>query len=91
MNSTHHCVRFSTVGDALQFDRRVFRGVDFVALRDPRTVGRHQHGQRRFPGPDGGFVALTRAHLALVHSVVVQSHGIQFQVVFAWCDDQNNT
>lgn len=88
---THLCVRFSTFGCALQFDRRVFREIDCIALRrDPRTVRRHQDGQRRFPRPDGRIAALSRAHLALVHAVVVQSHRIQFQVVFAWCVDQNN-
>jgi len=88
---THLRVRFSAFGYALQVDRRVFREVDGIGLRrDPRTVRRHQDGQRRFPRPDGRVAALSRAHLALVHAVVVQSHGIQFQVVFAWCDDQNN-
>lgn len=75
--------RSATFGYALQLDGRVLRADHVVALHDPRTAGRHQDGQRRLPGPDGRFVALARAHLALVHSVVVQRHGIQFQVVFA--------
>jgi hypothetical protein len=85
--NTDLCLWFSTFGYALQFDRRVFCDVDFIALHDPWSVRRHQNGQRRFPRPDGRFVPLSRAHLALVHTVIVQSHGIQFQVVFAWCDE----